>query len=163
KKTRDELDYAKKIGAYVLAGLAALLISVGGFATYRDFRHEQSIAKLTTDLAAADAKMSLVAEKDIPQSAPEALQAAVYLLAKKEKGHDIGLATAWVFAPDKLATNAHVTEAIKGHEKDFLLIGPNQTKTRIQSVRSHPGYQAFKNYKMTQGSISGNNFKPLDV
>ena len=81
--------------------------------------------------------MSELAKKDIPDSAREALLAAVYLVAKIEGDNKIGQATAWAFSSDKpganapetgtikLATNAHVTAAIKDHEDEFVLIGPN--------------------------------------
>ena len=145
------------------AALLVVLLAGGAFFYYRDRQHGEEVRQIAASLAAADAKVSKLAEKDIPQSAQQALQAAVYLVAKKGAGSEIGKATAWAFTPDKFATNAHVTEAIKGHEKEFVLIGRNKERIGIDNVKSHPGYLAFKSYKMTQGSVSGDNFTPLDV
>lgn len=163
QKHAEELEWTKKIGGYALAGLAALLLTVSGVVTYRDFRHEQHFAQLRADLVAAEAKVSQLAEKQIPTEAQKALRAAVYLVAKIEGDNTIGQATAWAFEPAKLATNAHVTEAIKGHEDDFVLIGPNGDKIKIAKVESHPGYATFKDYKQTLGRQTGDTFKPLDV
>ena len=52
---------------------------------------------------------------------------------------------------------------IKGHEDEFVLIGPHNERIGIKSVKSHPGYLAFKAYKTTQGSVMYDKFKPLDV
>jgi hypothetical protein len=158
-----ELEWTKKIGTYALGALTACLLIVAGWVTYRDFRYEQALVQITADLAAADAKVSKLAKKDIPQEAQDALQAAVYLVAKLEDDEPVGQATAWAFEPDKLATNAHVTEAIKGHEKDFILIGPNKERITIDRVESHPGYLAFKNYKDVLGRMEGDKFEPLNV
>jgi hypothetical protein len=158
-----ELEWTKKVGSYALGGLFAGLLVLGGWSTARDFRHERNFAQLKTDLAAADARVSELAEKAIPEDAQKALQAAVYLVAKIEGDNKIGQATAWAFASDKLATNAHVTEAIKDHEEEFVLIGPNGDVIKIAKVESHPGYTAFKEYKQKLGLKSGDKFKPLDV
>jgi hypothetical protein len=152
----------KLIKQLAAASLAALLVG-GGVLYWRDWQHDQQVRQLAASLADADAKVSALAEKQIPAEAQEALQAAVYLVAKIEGGTTIGQATAWAFEPDKLATNAHVTEAIKGHEDDFVLIGPNKNVIKIAKVESHPGYAAFKDYKQTLGRQMGDKFKPLDV
>jgi hypothetical protein len=170
KKTSDSLYQAKKIGTYAVSGLLAGLLVLGVWSTARDFRHEMNFAQLKTDLAVADERVSELAKQDISEPAQKALLAAVYLVAKIEGKHKIGQATAWVVAsdepdkePDKLATNAHVTEEIKGHEDEYVLIGPNGHVIKIAKVESHPGYTAFKDFKKTRGKKFGDKFKPLDV
>src|SRR3990170_1381173 len=160
QKTNAELQHTKKVGAYALAALAAVLLAVVSWATYRDVRHAQELAQLTQDMTVAKNRIGELAEKDIPEAAQTALQNAVYLVAKKE---GTAQATAWAFAPDKLATNAHVTEVLKGRENQFILIGPNKESIKIKSVQSHPGYLGFKNYKTTQGKLSWGEFTPLNV
>ncbi len=150
------------MGAYALGSLAALLLALGGWDYYRDIQHQQDIARLATDLSAAGDRVSANAAEEIQGAASKALN-AVYLVARKEGANETGQATAWAFEPDRLATNAHVTEAIKGHEKEFVLIAPNGERIAIERVESHPGYLAFKAYKATQGRMSGDSFKPLDV
>jgi hypothetical protein len=161
-KTSKDLAGAKKVGAYALGTLAAALLVLGGLDYYRDIRHQQDLARLATDLIAAGDRVSAIAADEIQGAASKARN-AVYLVARKEGANETGQATAWAFEPDRLATNAHVTEAIKGHEKEFLLIAPNGERIAIDRVESHPGYLAFKAYKATQGRMSGDSFKPLDV
>lgn len=157
---RKELQHTRKVGAYAFAALAAVVLTVGSWATYRDVRHAQELEQLTQDMSVAKSRIGELAEKDIPEAAQTALQDAVYLVAKKE---GTAQATAWAFAPDKLATNAHVTEALKGRENQFILIGPNKESIKIKSVQSHPGYLGFKNYKTTQGKLTWGEFTPLNV
>jgi hypothetical protein len=160
---RKELHKTKQQGTYALATLAVLIFALGGYASYRNWRYDQELAMLTQDITDAKAKASALAENEIPKDATKALQAAVYLVAKKEGGGETPEATAWAFASDKLATNAHVTEAIKGHEKEFELIAPNGDRIDIKSVTSHPAYLIFSNYKGTQGKLRWGKFKPLDL
>lgn len=157
---RKELQHTKKVGTYAFAALVAVVLTVGSWATYRDVRHAQELEQLTQDMTVAKSRLGELAEKDIPEAAQTALQDAVYLVAKKE---GTAQATAWAFAPDKLATNAHVTEALKGRENQFILIGPNKESIKIKSVQSHPGYLGFKNYKTTQGKLTWGEFTPLNV
>ncbi len=161
-QTSKDLAGAKRVGAYALGSLAALLLALGGWDYYRDIQHQQDIARLATDLSAAGDRVSANAAGEIQSAASKALN-AVYLVARKEGANETGQATAWAFESDRLATNAHVTEAIKGHEKEFVLITPNGERIAIERVESHPGYLAFKAYKATQGRMSGDSFKPLDV
>jgi len=160
KDASKKLEETRRRGAYALAALAGVLLAVVSWATYRDVRHAQELAQLTQDMTVAKNRIGELAEKDIPEAAQTALQNAVYLVAKKE---GTAQATAWAFAPDKLATNAHVTEALKGRENQFILIGPNKESIKIKSVQSHPGYLGFKNYKTTQGKLSWGEFTPLNV
>jgi hypothetical protein len=160
KDANKKLEETRRQGTYALAALAAVLLAVVSGATYRDVRHAQELAQLTQDMTVAKDRIGELAEKDIPESAQTALQDAVYLVAKRE---GTAQATAWAFAPDKLATNAHVTEALKGRENQFILIGPNKESIKIKSVQSHPGYLGFKNYKTTQGKLTWGEFTPLNV
>jgi hypothetical protein len=145
----------------VAAVLLVVLLAGGGWFYYRDHRYEQNLAKLTADLAAADAKVSELAEDKISDSAQKALQAAVYLIARKADG--AGVATAWAFDSGQLATNAHVAKDIKDHERDYVLIGPNGDRIDIEKAVTHPGYVAFQDYKTRQGKLTGGDFEPLNV
>lgn len=123
-----------------------------------DLSKEQFEAQLAELVRAAD-----LAEQDFPKVPLELLQGAVFVLVKKEDGNEQGLATAWAFAPDRLATAGHVTERIKGNESSFALVGPNGARIAIKSVKTHPGYAAFQAYKKTIGTTSADNFAALDI
>jgi len=157
---RKELLHTRKVGTYALSALVAVLLVFGGYTWESNRRHAQELEQLTQDMTVAKSRIGELAEKDIPGAAQTALQDAVYLVAKKE---GTAQATAWAFAPDKLATNAHVTEALKGRENQFILIGSNKESIKIKSVQSHPGYLGFKNYKTTQGKLTWGEFTPLNV
>ena len=152
----DKFDH---LGVRFLNDLLLGVIGLGGIMWHQNRQYEQSLAKLAADLAAADAKVSELAEDSIPDEAQEALQAAVYLIARKADGK--GLATAWAFGKDQLATNAHVAKDIKGHERDYVLISPNGDRINIATAEPHPGYFAFQDYKARQGKITGGDFTPL--
>jgi uncharacterized membrane-anchored protein YhcB (DUF1043 family) len=163
QKTKKELDDTRRNVAYALVTVVAAVVGLGGVMWHQNRQYEQNLAKLAADLAAAAARVSALAEKTIPDDAQKALQAAVYLVARKEDGSEIGQATAWAFDSDQLATNAHVAKEIEGHERDYVLIGPNGERIDIEKAVSHPGYFAFQDYKTRQGKITGGNFEPLNV
>jgi hypothetical protein len=87
----------------------------------------------------------------------------VYLVAKRDGGGAKGLGTAWAFAPGKLATTAHVTQAIKGHESEFVLVGPSGDSIAIRSAVSHPGYTSFKAFKSTLGGTSSDQLDAVNA
>lgn len=163
QQTKKKLDDTTRKVAYALVAMFAAVVGLGGIMWHQNRQYEQNLAKLAADLAAADAKVSELAEHTIPDDAQKALQAAVYLVARKADGGEIGQATAWAFDSDQLATNAHVAKEIKGHERDYVLIGPNGDRIDIAKAEPHPGYFAFQDYKTRQGKITGGDFKPLDV
>jgi hypothetical protein len=162
-ETTKKVDETTKRVAYAMTAVFAAVIGLGGILWHQSRQYEQNLAKLAADLAAADAKVSKLAEKAIPDEAQKALQAAVYLVARRADGGEIGKATAWAFDSDKLATNAHVAEKIKGHEREYVLIGPNGDRIDIKEIKLHPGYGEFQSYKDQQGKITGGDFEPLDV
>ena len=163
QQTKQKLDDRTRHVAYALATVFAAVVGLGGVMWHQNRQYEQNLARLAAGLAAADAKVSELAENTIPDSAQKALQASVYLVARKADGGEIGQATAWAFGSDQLATNAHVAKEIKGHERDYVLIGPNGDRIDIEKAEPHPGYFAFQEYKTRQGKITGGDFTPLDV
>jgi hypothetical protein len=113
--------------------------------------------------AAALAEAAIQAQQQFPEAALEGLPGAVFVLVKQGDGTEQALATAWAFAPDKLATAGHVTERIIGSEGDFALVGPDGARFAIRSVTTHPGYAAFKAYKATIGMTREDTFAALDI
>jgi hypothetical protein len=160
-ETTKKVDETTKRVAYAMAAVFAAVIGLGGVMWHQNREYEQNLARLAAGLAAADAKVSELAEDSIPDDAQKALRGAVYLIARKADGK--GLATAWAFGQDQLATNAHVAKDIKGHERDYMLIGPNGDRIDIAAAEPHPGYFAFQDYKARQGKITGGDFTPLDI
>jgi hypothetical protein len=153
---------AKRVGAGF--GAAALvLLALFGYNLYVQRAHDQALAKLMQDFAVAEAAAAERAKKEFSASTIKKLEDSVYLVARKEGDGEKAEGTAWAFAPGKLATNAHVTEAIKGHEDEFFLIAPDGKSIPILAVVSHPGYAAFKSYKATQGTTRWGNFTPLNL
>lgn len=161
QKTKKELDDTRRNVAYALVTVVAAVVGLGGVMWHQNRHYEQNLAKLAAGLAAADAKVSDLAEDTIPDAAQKALQAAVYLIARKADG--AGVATAWAFDSGQLATNAHVAKDIKDHERDYVLIGPNGDRIDIEKAVTHPGYVAFQDYKTRQGKLTGGDFEPLNV
>ncbi|MGA9602588.1 MAG: hypothetical protein WBQ82_00570, partial [Methyloceanibacter sp.] len=102
---------------------------------------------LEDQIAAANAAASARAQKEFLEATLARLEGAVYLVAKEEDQSEEAEGTAWAFAPNLLATNAHVTQAIMGHEDEFFLVAPDGTHIKIKKVTSHPGYLAFGKYK----------------
>jgi len=149
----------QRLGRKVAVGgavFALLLIGVVGYLTYLQ-------TSLSDQIALARAEAAARAAKEFSPATLETLEKAVYLVAKDDGGADKAEGTAFAFAPGKLATNAHVTEAIKGREGEFFLIGSDGGKIKIEKVISHPGYLAFKSYKATQGTTRWGEFTPLDL
>lgn len=69
---------------------------------------------------------------------------SVYLVVAKNPNGDKAEATAFLVGPSTFATNAHVTEALRGKVQAYYLLGPTGDKIAITDVESHPGYAAFK-------------------
>ena len=162
-QAEGEIGHVKKYGTYAFAGLAAVVCAAVVVGVVRDVRHANEVQQLAANLAAADDRLTQLAESQIDESEQKAVLAAVYLVAKVEGGKDVGKATAWAFAPDKLATNAHVTSQINVGKDNWVLIGPNGERIPIKSVDSHPGYSKFKAYLDRIGGTVGSEFKRLDV
>ncbi|MGH6736440.1 MAG: trypsin-like peptidase domain-containing protein [Methyloceanibacter sp.] len=146
-----------RYGTYAGGAFAAVLV---GFFAYTTYLH----STLGHQIEAARAEASEIAKTEFSPAVLKTLEAAVYLVAKKHGNVDEAAGTAFAFAPGKLATNAHVTEAIKkGYESEYFLVTPNGDKVDIEGVVSHPGYTAFENYKRTQGTIQWDEFVALDL
>jgi V8-like Glu-specific endopeptidase len=156
KSWRESMTETRRLGT-VAASVLALVIA--GSITYFMLR----TTSLEDQIAQANAAASARAQKEFSEATLARLEAAVYLVAKQEDQSEEAEGTAWAFAPNLLATNAHVTQAILGHEDEFFLVGPDGTHIKIKKVVSHPGYLAFGKYKTTQGTTRYGNFTPLDL
>ena len=146
----------------VLCGIGALALLLAASVTYFALR----TTSIEQQIATADAAAAKLAQGQFPKALTDRLRGAVYLVVKNDGGVPKAEATAWAFAPTKLATNAHVTEAIKGTSPGaFYLLGANGERIDIDptKVKSHPGYMAFKPIKRVTGTILGANFTPLDL
>jgi len=156
-----ERDLRRKL---MVAGgaVAAALCLVAGV-LYANHLRTSRIDYQLESIADAAAKN---AEKQFSEAELERLKNAVYLVAQKEDDDYKPVATAWAFAPDKLATNAHVAkEVAAGGPGEFVLFGPGGGEP-IQIEKNvvwHSGYQTFKDYKPTVGKDLWGNFKPLDL
>lgn len=91
---------------------------------------------------------------------------SVYLVVEKNQAGDTAEATAFLIGNGTFATNAHVTEAMRGKLQAFYLLGPKGDRIEIKSVESHPGYSAFKAKALTYakpGSTTVDNFQPMSL
>jgi hypothetical protein len=156
KSWYEMVTETRRLGAVVASVLALV---VAGSITYFMLR----TTSLQDQIAEANAAAAARAQKEFSEATLARLEAAVYLVAKQEDQSEEAEGTAWAFAPNLLATNAHVTQAIMGHEDDFFLIAPDGSHLKIKKVVSHPGYLAFGKYKTTQGTTRYGNFTPLDL
>jgi S1-C subfamily serine protease len=148
-----------RLGKRVGIGFGAVVAVLAALIGFNYYTH----TTLEEQIEAANAAANARAEKEFSQATLERLEASVYLVAKQEDQSEEAEGTAWAFAPNLLATNAHVTQAIMGHEDEFFLVAPDGTHIKIKKVVSHPGYLAFGKYKATQGTTRYGNFTPLDL
>lgn len=100
-----------------LGALAVLLLAFAGYSGYQQWRYMQI---------------------------RDHLLQSVYLVVAKDPNGDKAEATAFMVGPTTFATNAHVTEALRGKVQAYYLLGPTGDKIAIADVESHPGYAAFK-------------------
>ena len=156
KSWRESMTDTRRLGT-VVASVLGLVIA--GSIAYFMLR----TTSLEDQIAEANAAASARSQKEFSEATLARLEAAVYIVAKQEDQSEAAEGTAWAFAPNLLATNAHVTQAILGHEDEFFLVGPDGTHIKIKKVVSHPGYLAFGKYKTTQGTTRYGNFTPLDL
>ena len=119
--------------------------------------------KLEEQIATTNAAASESSKGKFSTATLARLKAAVYLIAKDDGGKPLPEATAWAFAPNRLATNAHVTKAIKDHENEFFLVAPDGSHIKIKKAISHPGYSEFEAYKQTLGTTRYGKFTSLDL
>ena len=159
KPWRRVVAETRRLAVYGIGALAVLLAASVAYFALRTTSIEQQIA-------AANAAATKLAQEQFSKAVTDRLLGAVYLVVKNDGGVPRAEATAWAFAPTKLATNAHVTEAIKGTSPGtFYLLGPNGERIDIDpaKVKSHPGYMAFKPIKSVTGTVRGTSFTPLDL
>lgn len=162
KTWREMLADTRRLGAAGLGALAALLTaSVVYFMVQAD--------SLEAQVEQAKAEAVELASKSFSQTTLSNAAAAVHLVVKKDGGKLVPMATAWTFAPDKLGTNAHVTEALDGAEQNYAIVvlpfeaGGVPVIVEIRDVITHPGYGAFKVYRETRGTDRGGKFTALDI
>jgi hypothetical protein len=162
KTWREMLADTRRLGAAGLGTLAALLTaSVVYFLVQAD--------TLEAQIETAKAEAVELASKSFSPAVLSEASAAVHLVVKKDGGKLIPMATAWAFAPDKLGTNAHVTEALDGAEANYAIVvlpfeaGKGPVIVEIKDVITHPGYGKFKRYRETLGTDRGGKFTALDI
>ena len=136
KTWREMLADTRRLGAAGLGTLAALLsAAVVYFMIQAD--------SLESQIETAKAEAVELASKSFSPAVLSEAAAAVHLVVKKDGKKLVPMATAWAFAPDKLGTNAHVTEALDGaefelcHRRAALRGGEGRRHHRDQG-RRHP-------------------------
>jgi S1-C subfamily serine protease len=162
KTWREMLADTRKLGAAGLGALAALLsAAVVYFMIQAD--------SLESQIETAKAEAVELASKSFSPAVLGEAAAAVHLVVKKDGKKLVPMATAWAFAPDKLGTNAHVTEALDGAESSYAIValpfepGKDAVIIEIKDVVTHPGYGKFKVYRETLGTARGGKFTALDI
>ena len=162
KTWREMLADTRRLGAAGLGTLAALLsAAVIYFMIQAD--------SLESQIKTAKAEAVELASKSFSKAVLSEAAAAVHLVVKKDGEKLIPMATAWTFAPDKLGTNAHVTEALDGLESSYAIVvlpfeaGKDAVIIEIKDVVTHPGYGEFKLYRDKLGTTGGGKFTTLDI
>jgi hypothetical protein len=167
----DTGDWIRRLGrnaAIGVGGLAALLLLWGGYNIYLNRIHQQELAAIKTDLDGISAEARAKAKKEFDRKSLEQAAKAVYLVIKKVGPSVEPMGSAWAFAPDKLATNAHVVEPIERAESLYFLVqvsedGKASAEIPIKAVSIHPGYGAFRAFKNSIGTALWKDFTPLDL
>jgi Trypsin-like peptidase domain len=155
----------RKLRRQLIVGGGAIVVALIGVfgALYANHLRTSRIdyqLEAMADAAAENAK------KQFSDAELDRLKNAVYLVAQRENDDYKPVATAWAFAADKVATNAHVAKAIAGGAPgEFVLFGPGGGEP-IQIEKDvvwHSGYQTFKDYKPSVGKAQWGNFEPLNI
>ena len=142
----------------LMAGVAAVLALGVLFLVLRQRETEQrieftvaSLAELGAEsrarLAGLDARVEAADPAVLARVAEEARPSVLLVLLRDASGRETPIGTAWVAAPGKVATNAHVAEVgLEDPELELLVrspVAPFQTWP-VASVRLHPGYGSFE-------------------
>jgi hypothetical protein len=104
-----------------------------------------------------------LAQQQFSQETANRLLNAVYAVASIDGDKPYVKATAFAVSTNMLATSGDVTTTIAGSESEYVLLAPNDQIIRIKSVKTHPGYQRFKNYLSTLGTVRWGDFRSLDL
>jgi hypothetical protein len=168
KSWRQLVAETRRYGLYGLGGLAAALLVLGGYNEYMNRAHRSQLAAVQTGLDRISAEAREKAKTEFDRKSLEQAAKAIYLVIKKAGPSVEPMGTAWAFAPDKLATNAHVVDAIKGAEGTYFLVqvsedGKVSEEIPIKGVSIHPGYGAFREFKKLLGTALWKSFTPLDL
>jgi hypothetical protein len=167
-------DIANRIGPYVKTEQGEEMPEVGGWLRGLSLSAER-LGTRTRRLAAGGSVLGVLLGGVIGWTVYEQLHykwvrehmlQSVYLVVEKNPAGDTAEATAFLIGNGKFATNAHVTEAMRGKVQAFYLLGPKGDRIDIKDVESHPGYIAFKAKALTYakaGSTSVDNFQPMSL
>ena len=165
-------DIATPVGDYEVTDVQPEMPEVGGLLHWLSKRTKQLGAR-SRQLAAGGGFLGILLCGVVGWTVYEQLHykwvrqhmlQSVYLVVEKNPAGDTAEATAFLIGNGIFATNAHVTEAMRGKLQAFYLLGPKGDRISIKDVESHPGYAAFKAKALTYakpGSTAIDNFQSM--
>jgi hypothetical protein len=167
-------EVAVPVGEYVKTEQGEEMPDVGGWLYWLRERTQQ-LGMRSKQLAAGGGLLALllagvvgwmVYENQRYNWVEQHMLQSVYLVVEKHPMGDTAAATAFLVGDGMFATNAHVTEAMRGKVQAYYLLGPKGDRIEIENVESHPGYLAFKAKALTyakSGSTTVGNFQSMPL
>ena len=155
----------QRLGALALVAVFGVGVATAGELKRQADQATQLAAELTGQKNRLENQLRAaqdLAQQQFSQATANHLLSSVYVVAAIDGDKPQFDATAFAISANELATSGDVTTAIEGHESDYALLAPDGQLIMIKSVRTHPGYQQYKNYRSTLGTIWKGYFRGLD-
>lgn len=145
-KTAVEVHEKVATTKKLLALSLVLILAVSGYFGYSDWQFKRDLANTEQQMGDYIGEIYQEIEDDIGVKASQAINSVYLVLLKSADGGESPVGTAWVVAPGKLATNAHVAVVFDELAEGVKLIvrspGDKQDVV-VESVSIHPGYPTF--------------------
>lgn len=156
RRMRDDTQYIRRglfiahLGVTAVIAVALALVSYGLWAQLEQARFEQSTERALADVSERSNKALTGMSSAVGDTAD-----SVYVLGfKGSEGRIQNFGTAWTVREDRLATNAHVAQAIQrrraglaGGDDLRVIARPvasDASTVEVKEVVLHPGYKLFK-------------------
>ncbi|GGP75017.1 trypsin-like peptidase domain-containing protein [Shewanella ulleungensis] len=141
-EVHEKVTTTKKLLAMALV----LIVALSGYFGYSNWQFKRDLANTEQQMGDFIGEIYQEIEDDIGVKASQAINSVYLVLMKSVDGGESPIGTAWVVAPGKLATNAHVAVVFDDLEEGVQLIvrspGDKQDVV-VDSVSIHPGYDTF--------------------
>lgn len=123
-----------------------LIVVASVYFGYSDWQFKRDLTNTERQMGDYIGEIYQEIEEDIGVKASQAINSVYLVLMKSVDGGESPVGTAWVVAPGKLATNAHVAAVFDDLEEGVQLIVRSPSDKQdvvVDSVSIHPGYETF--------------------